>query len=84
MIQFNNVAKTFRRARVLDGITLNIGLGERIALIGSNGAGKTTLIRCLLGEYTLMARSPLTASTHAATVRWCWAKSVLCRSCRRH
>ena len=52
MIQFNNLAKTFRRTRVLDGITLNIGLGERIALIGSNGAGKTTLIRCLLGEYT--------------------------------
>ena len=52
MIQFNNVAKTFRRAQVLDGINLNIAMGERIALIGSNGAGKTTLIRCLLGEYT--------------------------------
>ncbi|QRM20069.1 ATP-binding cassette domain-containing protein [Dechloromonas sp. TW-R-39-2] len=52
MIQFNNVAKTFRRAQVLDGINLNIAIGERIALIGSNGAGKTTLIRCLLGEYT--------------------------------
>ena len=52
MIQFQNIAKTFRKARVLDGIDLQIGLGERVALIGSNGAGKTTLIRCLLGEYT--------------------------------
>jgi ABC-2 type transport system ATP-binding protein len=51
MIRFHNVSKTFKRARVLDGIDLDIGLGERIALIGSNGAGKTTLIRCLLGEY---------------------------------
>ncbi len=52
MIKFTNLAKTFRRVRVLDGIDLDIGLGERVALIGSNGAGKTTLIRCLLGEYT--------------------------------
>ncbi len=51
MIHFQNVSKTFKRNRVLDGIDLDIGLGERVALIGSNGAGKTTLIRCLLGEY---------------------------------
>jgi len=52
MIRFSNVAKSFRKTRVLDDISLEIGLSERVALIGSNGAGKTTLIRCLLGEYT--------------------------------
>lgn len=64
MIRCENLSKTFKRARVLDGIDLDIALGERIALIGSNGAGKTTLIRCLLGEYihdgtvTIDGRSP--------------------------
>lgn len=52
MISFSHVTKSFRKTRVLDGISLDIGLAERVALIGSNGAGKTTLIRCLLGEYT--------------------------------
>jgi ABC-2 type transport system ATP-binding protein len=52
MIRFSNVAKSFRKTLVLDAINLEIGLAERVALIGSNGAGKTTLIRCLLGEYS--------------------------------
>lgn len=69
MIRCENLSKTFKRACVLDGINLDIALGERIALIGSNGAGKTTLIRCLLGEYihdgtvTIDGRSPRTERT---------------------
>ena len=69
MIRFNKLCKTFKRVKILDGIDLDIGLGERVALIGSNGAGKTTLIRCLLGEYTfdgevsINGRNPRTERT---------------------
>ena len=52
MIRLENLKKSFRRTRVLQGLDLEIARGDRIALVGSNGAGKTTLIRCLLGEYT--------------------------------
>lgn len=51
VIQIEELRKTFQGQDVLDGIDLQIGSAERVALIGANGAGKTTLVRCLLGEY---------------------------------
>jgi ABC-2 type transport system ATP-binding protein len=52
VIRLDGLSKSFNRTKVLDGLTLSVQRGERIALVGSNGAGKTTLIRCLLGEYS--------------------------------
>lgn len=36
--------------RVLDGVSLQAGPGERVAVVGESGAGKTTLALTLLGE----------------------------------
>lgn len=49
MIAATDLSRHFGDQRVLDGVTLSIAAGERVALLGLNGAGKTTLFRCLLG-----------------------------------
>jgi peptide/nickel transport system ATP-binding protein len=36
-------------ARAVDGVDLEVGLGEVVALVGESGCGKTTLARTLLG-----------------------------------
>jgi len=49
MLAANAIDKAFGERRALTGVTLEVGAGEAVLLVGRNGAGKTTLLRIVTG-----------------------------------
>jgi branched-chain amino acid transport system ATP-binding protein len=49
MLRILNLEAGYGSLRVLKGISLHVGAGEAVAIIGANGAGKTTLLKTVAG-----------------------------------
>ena len=48
-LQANQIVKSYGRRRVVDGVSLEVGVGEIVGLLGPNGAGKTTTFHSISG-----------------------------------
>jgi branched-chain amino acid transport system ATP-binding protein len=48
-LQVDGLAAGYGAKRVLDDVSMRVGAGEAVAIVGHNGAGKTTLLRTIFG-----------------------------------
>ncbi|WP_019816527.1 ABC-F family ATP-binding cassette domain-containing protein, partial [Saccharomonospora saliphila] len=49
LVNLEAVHKSYGERTLLDGVSLGVGAGERIGVVGLNGGGKTTLLEVLSG-----------------------------------
>ncbi len=50
IIQVHDLVKRFGDQIVLDGVNLDVHLGETMVIMGGSGSGKSTLLRCMIGS----------------------------------
>ncbi len=49
MLEISGLTSHYGRVQALNGIDLEVGVGELVSLVGANGAGKTTLMQTVSG-----------------------------------
>ncbi|PBC35625.1 ABC transporter ATP-binding protein [Rhodococcus sp. ACS1] len=49
LLALDNLSVTYGHVRAVDGVSLTVGHGEVVALLGANGAGKSSLLRAISG-----------------------------------
>jgi len=52
MVTFDHVSKRYGQFTAVHDVSLTVGAGEILGLLGPNGSGKTTLIRMLTGYHS--------------------------------
>ena len=49
LLETRGLVKSYRKRRVVDGVSIHVDRGEIVGLLGPNGAGKTTTFRMTVG-----------------------------------
>ena len=53
ILRLDNVSASYRGLKALQGVSLAVGRGEIVAVVGANGAGKSTLLRTIAGQVAM-------------------------------
>src|ERR1700741_1412243 len=48
-LTISSIHAAYGAVRVIDDVSLKVGGGETVALLGTNGNGKSTLMKCIMG-----------------------------------
>ena len=71
MLEVQNLKAWYGEAQALHDVSLTVGEGEVVTLVGRNGAGKTTLVRSVIGlhrqvagEITFLGKEMTTLAPH--------------------
>jgi branched-chain amino acid transport system ATP-binding protein len=71
MLHVSGIETFYGETQALFGVSLSVGTGEVLALLGANGAGKTTVLRSILGltparrgDIRFLEQSITAAATH--------------------
>src|SRR4029077_6425134 len=49
LLSLDNVTTYYAQMRILEGISLKVGAGELVCLLGGNASGKSTTLKMILG-----------------------------------
>lgn len=70
------LSKVYGRTVALRGVTLRLGMGESLALLGANGSGKTTLLKIVAGAMTATAGTVALDGHNMRTETRAWRSQV--------
>ena len=68
MLKVDKLCAGYGDVQILRNVSIEIGEGEIVGIVGSNGAGKTTLIRSIMGRTTVYSGSIIMEGTELTKV----------------